>query len=55
MPCPAGEPVQHRLAGTAGRIQFGLLLLAIDRTRVVPLNFAGTFQKAKEALDLDWH
>ena len=33
---------------------FGLLLMAIDRTRVVPLNFAGTFQKAKEALDLDW-
>ena len=33
---------------------FGLLLLAIDKTRVVPLNFAGTFQKAKEALDLDW-
>ena len=33
---------------------FGLLLMTIDRTRVVPLNFAGTFQKAKEALDLDW-
>ena len=33
---------------------FGQLLMAIDKTRVVPLNFAGTFQKAKEALDLDW-
>lgn len=33
---------------------FGLLLMAIDKTRVVPLNFAGTFRKAKEALDLDW-
>lgn len=33
---------------------FGLLLLAIDRTEIVPLNFARVFEKAKEALDLEW-
>lgn len=33
---------------------FGLLLLAIDRTKIVPLNFARVFEKAKEALDLEW-
>lgn len=33
---------------------FGLLLMAIDSTKVVPLNFAPTFRKAKKALDLDW-
>lgn len=33
---------------------FGLLLLAIDRTKIVPLNFARVFEKAKETLDLEW-
>ena len=33
---------------------FGLLLLAIDRTKIVPLKFARVFEKAKEALDLEW-
>ena len=33
---------------------FGLLLLAIDRTRIVPLNFAWVFEKAKETLDPEW-
>ncbi|MGN1147395.1 MAG: M28 family peptidase [Lachnospiraceae bacterium] len=33
---------------------FGLLLMAIDRTSVVPLNFAPVFRKAEEALDMDW-
>lgn len=33
---------------------FGLLLMAIDRTRVVPLHFAPVFEKASEALDMEW-
>lgn len=33
---------------------FGLLLMAIDRTSVVPLNFAPVFRKAEEALDMSW-
>ncbi len=33
---------------------FGLLLLAIDRTKIVPLNFARVFEKAKETLDPEW-
>ena len=33
---------------------FGLLLMAIDRTAVVPLDFSRVFRKAKERLDSEW-
>lgn len=33
---------------------FGLLLMAIDQTKVVPLNFAPVFKKIREALNVDW-
>lgn len=33
---------------------FGLLLMAIDRTVVVPLDFSRVFRKAKERLDSEW-
>ena len=33
---------------------FGLLLMAIDRTKVVPLNFSSTFKKAEAAIDREW-
>lgn len=33
---------------------FGLLLMAIDRTAVVPLDFSRVFRKAKERLDREW-
>ena len=33
---------------------FGLLLMAIDRTVVVPLDFSRVFRKARERLDSEW-
>ncbi|MDO4292380.1 MAG: M28 family peptidase [Eubacteriales bacterium] len=33
---------------------FGLLLMAIDHTAVVPLDFSRTFARARECLELDW-
>lgn len=33
---------------------FGLLLMAIDQTAVVPLSFSGILEKALEKLDTDW-
>lgn len=33
---------------------FGLLLMAIDKTAVVPLSFAGVMKKAEECLSTEW-
>lgn len=33
---------------------FGILLMALDHTKVIPLNFQPVFQKAAKELDLEW-